>query len=101
MSAPLKSGPDSLAQLGHQVVFVHAPLTEAVAIANPYRAVAERLAIDGDAIGRAGFVLPAIAAADRALLVVEDGHLRLDGAIDPLGDFGHAILLYQRKDGRL
>ena len=61
----------------------------------------ERLAVDCDAERRAHLVLPAIAAAHGPLLVVKDGHVRLERLVDFPGDLGHAVLLDQREDGRL
>src|SRR4051794_11098052 len=46
-------------------------LLERVAIADGDGLILQRLAIDGDAVRRADFVLPAVAAADGGLLVVE------------------------------
>ena len=49
-----------------------ADLLERVTVANRDRLVVERLAVDCNAVGRANFVLAAIAAADRPFFVVED-----------------------------
>src|SRR5690349_16265594 len=81
------------------VVHLHPPLFESVPIPNRHRLVLHRLAIDGDAVGRARFVLPAVAAADGSLFVVEDVPAFLELAVDLLSDFGHAVLLHQRENG--
>jgi hypothetical protein len=47
-------------------------LLQRVAVADRYRLVLQRLAVDGQAVRRAGLILPPIATADRSLVVVED-----------------------------
>ena len=76
---------DQAADFLEAIVDLDAPLLQRVAVADRDRAVGERLAVDGDAERRADFVLAAIAAADRALLVVEDVEVRLQVAIDLAG----------------
>ena len=66
------AGSQSIFELGAAIVGLHAPLFERIAVADRHGAVGERLAVDRDAERRADLVLTAIAAADRALLVVED-----------------------------
>ena len=63
----------------HAIVDLDPPLLERVAVADRDGLVLQRLAVDGDAVRRAGLVLPAIAAADGPLLVVEDVEARLSG----------------------
>src|SRR6202000_1078947 len=87
--------------LRHTFIDLHAPLPQAVAVADGDGAVGERLTVDREAEGGADLVLPGVAAAHGALLVVEDVEVRLQVAIDLLGDLGHAVLLHQREDGCL
>src|SRR4051812_44357026 len=54
----------------------HADLFEAVAVPDGDCAVGLRVAVEGDAVRRADFVLPAIAAADRSLLIKIAGDAR-------------------------
>src|SRR5262245_36345421 len=102
-NCPLATDPlsNSLSKLRHQLILVHPPLLEAVAVAERDRTVAECLAINRDAKRRAGFVLAAIAAANGAAFVVEHGHVGLDGAIDALGDFRHAVFFDERENSSL
>ena len=51
----------------------------------------EGFEIDGDTEGGADLVLPAIAPPHRALLVVEDGHVRLERFVDIAGHLGHIV----------
>ena len=55
------------------------------------------MAVDGDAVGCASFVLAAIPTADRAFLVIEDVEVRLERAIDVFRHFRHAVLLDERE----
>ena len=59
------------------------------------------VAVDGDAEGRADFVLAAVATADGGLFIVEGGEAGLaQHGGDGLGLFGHAVLFDQREDRR-
>ena len=80
---------------------LHAPLLERVAIADRDGVVGQRLAVDRDAVRRAGFVLAAVAAADRPFFVVEHVEPLLEGRVNLGGHFRHAVLLHQREDGGL
>src|SRR5580765_6796490 len=60
--------------------------------------ILHRLTVDSDAIGRAGFVHAAVAAADRALVVVEDVVILLQGSVECVGLLRHAFLIHQRQD---
>jgi hypothetical protein len=83
------------------VLHPNSPLLERVAIPDRDRPVGKRLTIDCNAKRGSCFVLAAIAASDRPFLIVENVKLLLQLAIEFLGQFRHAILLDQRKDGRL
>ena len=80
---------------------LHAPLPQRIAVAERHGPVGERLAVDRDAIRRAGLVLAAIAAADGPFLVVEHVEVLFQFAINLLRHLRHAVLLHQRKHGRL
>src|SRR3954463_14180396 len=75
-------------------------LRERVAVAQRDGVVLERLVVDGDAVGRADLVLPAVALADRAALVV----LALEpGALERRVDLARALrmaLLAQQREHR-
>src|SRR5690606_12416292 len=62
------------------------------------RVVRQRVAVDGDAIRRAGLVLASITPADRALLVVKDVEALLERRVDRERLLRHAVLLDERKD---
>ena len=65
------------------VVSFDSPLFQRIAITNCHRVIGQRLAIDRNAIRRAGFILSAIARADCLLFVVEYRIIRLfEGPID-------------------
>ncbi len=66
-----------------------------------HAAVADRLAVDRDAEGRARLVHPAIATADRAAVVIERREPVLERLIHLRRQFRHPILLHQGKDARL
>ena len=57
------------------------------------------LAIDGDAVRRARFILAAIATSHGTLFVIEDTEVLLEVAVDLLGDFGHTVFFNQRENG--
>src|SRR5215475_7131148 len=92
--------PDPSANVFDHVINLDAPLLEAIAVADGDSFVLKRLAVHGDAKRRAGFVLTAVAAADGALFVVEDVHVRLEGSVNVLRHFGHAVFFHERKNGR-
>src|SRR3989337_1850740 len=76
----------------------HAPLLERIAVADRDGVVDERLAVDGDAERGAGFVLAAVAAADRAFLVVEHVEPPLEGRVKLRSRLRQATLLHPRGD---
>src|SRR4051794_10591699 len=76
--------------LGLTVVDFDAPLLEGVAVAEGDGAVGESLAINGDAVRGADFILAGIAAADGPLFIVKDVEVGLQGAINLLGNLGHS-----------
>ena len=77
------------------------PLAATVAIADRDGAVAQALAVDGDAKGRARLVLPPITPADRPFLIVRNIVVPLEIAVDRLGPLGHAVALHQGKTAAL
>src|SRR5712664_2712201 len=76
-------------------------LLERIAIAHGHGLILRRLAVDRDAVGCAGFILTAVAAADRSAIVVEDVEVAPEGGMDAMGQLRHAVLVHQRKHGRL
>jgi hypothetical protein len=90
-----------LAARRDELALVDSLLLQCVAVANGDGAVGEGLAVDGEAVRRPRLVLPAVAAADRSLFIIEHGHVRLDRAVNPLGDLRHAVLLDERKHSSL
>src|SRR5690606_24711373 len=74
------SAADPLAQIRRQLADGHPLLRARVALANRDGIARQRVAVDRDAVRRAGLVLAAVAAADRTLLIVEDRVLGLQPA---------------------
>src|SRR5690606_1013676 len=89
------SGSDEpLAHPAHEVIRPDALLRERIAVAHRDRPVLHRLAIDRHAPRRARLVLPAVATADRARIVVERGDRgRAQRAVQLRRQLGHAVLL--------
>src|SRR5690606_19314443 len=84
---------DALAHPADQVVRANALLLERVAVPNGHRAILHRLPVDRDAPRRARLVLPAVAPADRARIVVERRNSRgAQCAVQFIAELGHAIL---------
>ena len=76
-------------------------LLHRIAVADRHGAVLGGLTVDGDAERRTDGILPTITLADRILLVVNDVEIVFEFVDDFLRDFGHAVLLDERQDGRL
>src|SRR5581483_4555799 len=88
-------------QLGEQIALVHALLRRLVAVAERHGAVLDRLVVDRDAERRSDLVLTAVAATDRARLVVLHREVRAELRVDLLRLLGVAALPEKREHGGL
>src|SRR5437667_11947461 len=93
----LASAPQALRQIFGELVGRDANLLECVPIAHRHGAVLRGLTVDRDAERRAGLVLAAIAATDRAAVVVEGVVVLPQIVEDAARQPGHPILVHQRK----
>src|SRR5207245_10733995 len=64
-------------------------------------AVLRRLPVDRDAEWRSGLVLAAVAAPDRATVVVEGVAVVAHVVVDPAGQLGHPVLVHEWEYRRL
>ena len=81
---------DSLADLRDTVVDRDSPLFQGVTISDRDGLILQGLAIHGDAIRRAGFVLSAVTTANGAAFVVKHRHVRAQ-QVAHLARFGHQL----------
>src|SRR6184192_4952149 len=98
----------ALRQVRHETIGRDPVLLQRVAIPHGHRSVRGGLAVYGDAKRRARFVLPAVAAADRATVVVEHVVVLAEVVVDAARQLGHPVLVdegkhgrFERRDGRM
>src|SRR5207245_3170036 len=89
-----------LSEITHQAIQRDTILLQGVTIPHRHRAVLRRLAVDRDAEGRPGLVLPAIAPPDRAAIVVEHVVVLAKIVEYAPGQLRHPVLVHERKDRR-
>src|SRR5205809_6258096 len=87
-------------QIANQPVARHPILLQRVAIPYRDRSVRGRLAVHRDPEGRAGFVLPPVAAADRAAVVVEHVVVLAQVVVDAARQLGHPVLVDEGEHRR-
>src|SRR2546426_1234799 len=98
--SPRRSASELVPEELHQAVGSHPDLLQRIPVPHRDRAVLRGLAVDRDAERRSGLVLAAVAAADRAAVVVERIAVRAHVVVDAAGPLRPAVLFYQWEERR-